>query len=143
MAGLDDADDFYFDVLRQVRMKRWSSGRAVLTGDAAWCATPLAGIGTTLAVTGACVLAGELARTETVATAFAAYERAMRPYVENGQGVPKLAPKLMNPRTQIGIRLLHSALSVASRPAIRSLTAKLFDGRSGEPDLSDYVGRSA
>ena len=26
------AEDFYFDVLRQVKMERWSSGRVVLTG---------------------------------------------------------------------------------------------------------------
>lgn len=143
VAGLEATDDFYLDVLRQVRMKRWSSGRVVLTGDAAWCATPLAGIGTTLAVTGACVLAGELARTDTVAAAFAAYERVMRPYVEKAQGVPKLAPKLMNPRTRIGIRLLHAALNVASRPAVRRVTAKVFDGRSEEPDVSGYVDRSA
>jgi 2-polyprenyl-6-methoxyphenol hydroxylase-like FAD-dependent oxidoreductase len=35
LAGMDSTDDFYFDVLRQVRMPRWSSGRVVLTGDAA------------------------------------------------------------------------------------------------------------
>jgi 2-polyprenyl-6-methoxyphenol hydroxylase-like FAD-dependent oxidoreductase len=63
--AMEDTDDFYFDVLRLVRMPRWSAGRVVLTGDAAWCATPLAGLGTTLAVTGAYVLAGEMARTRT------------------------------------------------------------------------------
>jgi hypothetical protein len=67
----------------------------------------------------------------------------MRPYVERAQSVPKLAPKLMNPRTRTGIRLLHAALNVASRPVVRRVTAKLFDGRSEEPDLSAYLGRSA
>jgi 2-polyprenyl-6-methoxyphenol hydroxylase-like FAD-dependent oxidoreductase len=138
LAGLDVTDDFYLDVLRQVRMKRWSSGRVVLTGDAAWCATPLAGIGTTLAVTGAYVLASELAHADAVAGAFTAYEAVMRPFVEKAQAVPKLAPKLMNPRTALGIRLLHAALNVASKPAVRSLGARLFAGRSGEPDLSRY-----
>ncbi len=129
-------------------MKRWSSGRVVLTGDAAWCATPLAGIGTTLAVTGAYVLAGELARHDLarhddVTAAFAAYDRALRPFVEKGQAVPKIAPKLMNPRTRLGIRLLHGALNVASKPAVRRLTGRLFGGRDHEPDLSAYGGLPA
>ena len=42
--GMRSTDDFYFDVLRQARMPRWSKGRVVLTGDAAWCATPIAGL---------------------------------------------------------------------------------------------------
>ncbi|WP_407521906.1 FAD-dependent monooxygenase [Methylobacterium oryzisoli] len=143
LAALDDTDDFYFDVLRQVRMKCWSRGRVVLTGDAAWCATPLAGIGATLAITGARVLAGELSLTDDVAGAFAAYERAMRPMVEQAQGVPKLAPRLMNPHSRVGIRLLHAALRVASRPPLRGLAARLFAGSPAEPDLSRYGdGRS-
>ncbi|WP_342165910.1 FAD-dependent monooxygenase [Methylobacterium sp. SD21] len=141
LAGLAQADDFYFDVLRQVRMKRWSSGRVVLTGDAAWCATPLAGIGTTLAVAGAYVLAAELLRQDDVAAAFSAYDRAMRPFVERGQGVPKIAPKLMNPLTPLGIRLLHGVLNVASRPAVRRLGTALSFGGSAEPDLSRYAER--
>lgn len=138
LAGMEDTADFYFDVLRQVRMKRWSNGRVAVTGDAAWCATPLAGIGTTLAVTGAYVLAAELARHDDVPSAFAAYERAMRPMVEDGQGVPKIAPKVMNPQGQLGIRLLHRALRFASRPGIRRLAAKLSASRSREPDLTRY-----
>lgn len=122
-------------------MKRWSSGRVVLTGDAAWCATPLAGIGTTLAVAGAYVLAAELLRHDDVAAAFSAYDRAMRPFVEKGQGVPKIAPKLMNPLTPLGIRLLHGVLNVASRPAVRRLGAALSFGGGGEPDLSRYAER--
>ncbi|WP_162242930.1 tryptophan-rich sensory protein [Sphingomonas sp. Leaf412] len=138
--GMEATHDFYFDVLRQVRMPRWSMGRVVLTGDAAWCATPIAGYGTTLAVTGAYVLAGELARTDDVRAAFAAYERAMRPMVEDAQGVPKIAPRLMNPHSATGIRVLHAALSVASLPAVRGIAATFSGGGSTAPDLSRYDG---
>ncbi len=136
--GMATTDDFYFDVLRQVRMKRWSNNRVVLTGDAAWCATPIAGIGTTLAITGAYVLASELARTASVVTAFAAYEQIMRPMVEEAQGVPKIVPRLMNPHSRAGIRVLHGVLNVASRPSVRGIAGTLFGGRSKEPDLSRY-----
>lgn len=138
LVGMDQTSDFYFDVLRQVHMKRWSSGRVVLTGDAAWCATPLAGIGTTLAVTGAYILASELHRSDDVATALKAYEAAMRPMVEDAQGVPKIAPRMMNPRSRFGIQLLHGALGIASRPTIRNLAVKLFARESRTPDLSGY-----
>ncbi len=137
--GMADTDDFYFDVLRQVRMPRWSNGRVALTGDAAWCATPIAGYGTTLAVTGAYVLAQELIRQPDVPAAFAAYEQQMRPMVENAQGVPKIAPRLMNPHSRVGIRLLHGALDLASRPAVRKLSGKIFGGDTPEPDLSRYL----
>ncbi|MDQ1080259.1 FAD-dependent monooxygenase [Pseudoroseomonas cervicalis] len=137
--GMERSEDFYFDVLRQVRLRRWSAGRVVLTGDAAWCATPLAGIGTTLAITGAYVLAGELRRQADPAAAFAAYEAAMRPMVREGQGVPKLAPRLMHPQSRLGIRLLHGALALASRPAIRDRAVRLFAREPAAPDLSRYA----
>jgi len=89
LAGMETTDDFYLDVLRQVRMPRWSKGHVVLTGDAAWCATPIAGYGTTLAVTGAYVLAQELIRSTEVLAALAAYEQAMRPMVEDAQAYPR------------------------------------------------------
>jgi 2-polyprenyl-6-methoxyphenol hydroxylase-like FAD-dependent oxidoreductase len=136
--GMADTDDFYFDVLRQVRMPRWSNGRVVLTGDAAWCATPIAGYGTTLAITGAYVLAAELARSADVRAALVGYEQVMRPMVKDAQGVPKLAPRLANPHSRPGIRLLHGVLNVASRPAVRGIAGKLFGGHSRDVDLSRY-----
>jgi 2-polyprenyl-6-methoxyphenol hydroxylase-like FAD-dependent oxidoreductase len=138
LEGMETTDDFYFDVLRQVRMPRWSSGRVVLTGDAAWCATPLAGIGATLAVTGGYVLAGELALADEPAAGFAAYEAAMRTMVEKGQGVPRIGPRLMNPHTRTGIRLLHGALRIASKPPIRDLATRVVGEPPQGPDLARY-----
>ncbi|CAD0354243.1 FAD-dependent monooxygenase [Xanthomonas hortorum] len=136
--GMDSTDDFYFDALRQVRMPRWHTGRVVLTGDAAWCATPLAGIGATLAVTGGYVLASEIARTDDLQSAFAAYATAMRPMVEQGQGVPKIGPRLMNPHSRLGIQLLHGALKFASQPSIQTIAAKLMTPSIKAPDLARY-----
>ncbi|MFJ8299138.1 FAD-dependent monooxygenase [Streptomyces sp. NPDC094447] len=81
-----DADDFYLDSMSLIEMDRWSRGRVVLLGDAAHCASPASGQGTGLALTGAYVLAGELARAGGDHTvAFARYERLMRPGVEQNQ----------------------------------------------------------
>jgi 2-polyprenyl-6-methoxyphenol hydroxylase-like FAD-dependent oxidoreductase len=54
--------DFYFDSISQVHMDSLSRDRVVLLGDAGYCPSPAAGQGTSLALTGAYILAGELAR---------------------------------------------------------------------------------
>ena len=41
-------------------MDSWSRGRVTLCGDAGYCASPLCGMGTSLALVGAYLLAGEL-----------------------------------------------------------------------------------
>lgn len=138
LEGMLTAEDFYFDVLRQVKMDRWSNGRVVLLGDAAWCATPLAGIGTTLALTGAYILAGELSHHKTPAEAFAAYEDLMRPFVEKGQGVPKFAPKLLNPRSRLGLATLRAVMRILGLPVVRDVFSSLLTGKTKDIELPDY-----
>ncbi|HEV2457259.1 MAG TPA: FAD-dependent monooxygenase [Ktedonobacterales bacterium] len=105
-----EAPDFYFDRLSQVRMDHWSTGRLALLGDAAYGPSPLSGMGTSLALVGAYVLAGELA----VAAgdhriAFARYENAMRNYVEQGQKQVEGAKFGLLPRSYSQIRLRNMA----------------------------------
>lgn len=126
LKGLKTTDDLYFDVLRQVKIDRWSKGRVVLTGDAAWCATPIAGIGTTLAIVGAYVLAGELSRSPDIQEALKRYEETLRPYVEKGQNVPKFAPKMLQPQTLLGVAVQRSVLRIVDTPGIKQLVTKLF-----------------
>ncbi|MCJ8056933.1 FAD-dependent monooxygenase [Shinella curvata] len=139
LAGLETTNDLYFDVLRQVKMDRWSSGRVVLTGDAAWCATPIAGIGTTLAIVGAYVLAGELSQGPSLQHALKRYDEIMRPFVEKGQGVPKVAPKMLQPQTRFGVALQHAVLRVAAAPGIKQIATKLFISGADEIELPDYA----
>ncbi|MFF1909849.1 hypothetical protein [Kitasatospora sp. NPDC058218] len=80
------APDFFFDANAQVEMDTWSKGRIVLLGDAGYCAGPTSGRGTSQALIGAYILAGELAASGgDHTTAFAAYEREMRGYVTEHQ----------------------------------------------------------
>ena len=136
--GMDRTDDFYFEVLRQIRMDQWSKGRVVLTGDAAWCATPLSGIGTTLAIVGGYVLAGELARIPDPTSALASYERIMRPFVREGQGVPKFIPKLLWPHSRLGLGLLRGAMRLAAQRAVRRTFARAFVRNSRSVALPSY-----
>ncbi|PSL50350.1 2-polyprenyl-6-methoxyphenol hydroxylase-like FAD-dependent oxidoreductase [Chitinophaga niastensis] len=83
---MDSAPDFYFDAISQIKMDRWSTGRIALIGDAAHCASPLSGMGTSMAVVGAYILAGELKKANgDYAVAFSRYEDMMRPFVKEGQ----------------------------------------------------------
>ncbi|MEU2154572.1 FAD-dependent monooxygenase [Streptomyces sp. NPDC019396] len=88
------APDFFCDAMAQIHMDRWSRGRTALIGDAAHCPSPLSGQGTSLALVGAYVLAGELGRTPgDHGTAFDRYEERMRPFVALNQALATENPE--------------------------------------------------
>ncbi|GAB1513359.1 FAD-dependent monooxygenase [Actinophytocola sp. KF-1] len=121
LAALRDVADLYFAPLSQVRLDRWSAGRVVLLGDAAWCAGP-GGNGTGHAMLGAYTLAGELARAGHE-TAFARYEEAMRPPVTASQKFAAKAGKHLVPATEGAIRRRDRTYRVlSSRPMTGLLT---------------------
>lgn len=87
LTAMRAAPDLYFDTMSQIKMTRWTDGRVALLGDAACCAAPTSGLGTSQALIGAYVLAGELAATAGHESAFAGYEQQMRPYVAETQRI--------------------------------------------------------
>lgn len=90
-------------------MDHWSTGRVVLLGDAAHCTSPASGQGTGLALLGAYILAGELARAGGDHTvAFARYEERMRPGVERNQRMAERFVKEMvvDRKWKIALRML-------------------------------------
>jgi 2-polyprenyl-6-methoxyphenol hydroxylase-like FAD-dependent oxidoreductase len=88
---LDDTPDFYLDQVAQVVMDRWHDGRVGLIGDAAYCASPMSGQGTGLALVGAYLLVGELAAAGWDPEAgFRAYEAKMRSMVEASQEIGRM-----------------------------------------------------
>jgi 2-polyprenyl-6-methoxyphenol hydroxylase-like FAD-dependent oxidoreductase len=95
--ALRRADDLYFDTVGQIRMPHWSKGRVGLVGDSAFAPSFLSGQGTSLAIVGAYVLAGELASHEDAEAALASYERIARPFVEANQdlAIREGAPSLL------------------------------------------------
>ncbi|GAA4218183.1 FAD-dependent monooxygenase [Actinocatenispora rupis] len=115
LAGLAATPDFYADAMAQVHMDAWSRGRVALVGDAAYAASPASGQGTSLALVGAYVLAGELAAAPDHRTGFAAYERAMRPYVAANQRLGPANVKRMVLRSKGQVRLSMAMLSVLGR----------------------------
>ncbi|MDQ0378768.1 FAD-dependent monooxygenase [Amycolatopsis thermophila] len=80
------ATDFHFDSAAQIHLDSWSRGRVVLLGDAGYCGSPMSGQGTSMALVGAYVLAGELkAGGGDHLVAFPAYENELRDYVRANQ----------------------------------------------------------
>ncbi len=135
--------EVYAERLAQVTVSTWSKGRVALVGDAAWGSGPT-GMGTTLALVGAHVLAGELAATATEpghdpTGAFQRYERLLRRYAETAQNMPPGMPGLMHPTTRTGLAVLRTAQrALATRPG-RALTEKAFtNGHKHAPRLPAY-----
>lgn len=80
------SDDFYFDNIAQIKMPSWSKDRVVLVGDAGYCASPLSGQGTSLALVGAYILAGELkAAKGNYRHALQQYNHVLKAYVQANQ----------------------------------------------------------
>ncbi len=98
------APDLYFDAVSQMRMPRWSDGRAVLLGDAGYCPALLSGQGSTLAMMGAYVLAGELkVALGDHKLAFAQYEQVFRPIVSRVQKQAGASARFLVPATPLGL----------------------------------------
>ncbi|MDD0967779.1 MULTISPECIES: FAD-dependent monooxygenase [Pseudomonas] len=138
LAALDDTTDLYLEAVGQVKMPRWSKGRIVLLGDAAYCASPISGMGTSLGLCGAYVLAGEVGRHADHRRAFAAYEALMRPFVAQAQSVPKFAPRLASPHSRLGIALGHAVLRMATAPGFKKLFGKILSPKADAIVLPDY-----
>src|SRR5215471_13420474 len=101
---MPSATDFYFDAAAQIDIDHWSQGRVVLLGDAAYCASPMSGQGTSLAIIGAYVLAGELAAASGLyQTAFAQFEQELRPFIKMNQALGLQSAKLMRSRENVNL----------------------------------------
>jgi 2-polyprenyl-6-methoxyphenol hydroxylase-like FAD-dependent oxidoreductase len=83
--------------MADVRAPRWVQRRVVLVGDAATAFLPTAGIGASMALESAAVLADELSRTSTeyLPNALALYERRRRRRVETAQAQSRRLAQLM------------------------------------------------
>ncbi|MBS0626940.1 MAG: FAD-dependent monooxygenase, partial [Verrucomicrobia bacterium] len=94
--AMKESTDFFFDSMAQIHMPAWSKGRIVLVGDAAYSATPMSGQGTSIAITGAYVLAGELLESSgDYKMAFSQYERQMRPFIDENQALANMSARIM------------------------------------------------
>jgi 2-polyprenyl-6-methoxyphenol hydroxylase-like FAD-dependent oxidoreductase len=127
LSKMDDAPDFYFDTVSQVQMNRWSNQRISLAGDACDCPSLLSGQGSTLAMVGAYVLAGELKEANgDYTTAFAKYESLFRPFITRKQRLAQNFAKSLVPETKFGIWRRNFFMKLMALPFVTRLFVNQF-----------------
>ena len=124
--GMPSSPSFYSQESLQVRASTWSRGRVVLVGDAAHCASPFSGMGTSAGLVGAHVLARQINQNpDDLPTALAAYDAELRPFVDVVQATVK--PRLLRlsmPRSRGAVTALRSVAAVAAGLHIPDLVAR-------------------
>ncbi|WP_433295775.1 FAD-dependent monooxygenase [Actinoplanes sp. CA-030573] len=142
LSGMSDADDFYFDEISQVHVEKWSRGRVVLLGDAGYCGSPLAGLGSSMSLVGAYVLAGELAAASSPEDGFAAYQNEMAAYVADGTRLPPGGIGGFAPNGRLMIRMRATSMRMMGRWPMKGILAKQF-AKSDAITLKDYAFAAA
>ncbi|HKP42376.1 FAD-dependent monooxygenase [Mycobacterium sp.] len=142
LSAAADADDFYFDSFAQVKMPTISQGRVTLLGDAGFCASPLSGMGTSLALVGAYVLAGELGPADSFdgrgfPAALKRYEDVMRPYIARCQDLPNGIDGYL-PKSASDIAITAQAMKWMQRWPFRSYAEKKWFTTADAIELPNY-----
>ena len=115
----------YFDSVGQVIMDRWSDGRIVLLGDAAWCVTVFAGYGAALALDGADRLGAALDdRRDDIPGALDTWESSLRPEVDKRQTLARKGISRFAPPTRAHVRAGELMLRAIGLPGIRGLVQR-------------------
>ena len=139
LEGMDKAEDFYMSRAAQVKLSKWTNGRALVLGDAAFATF---GVGTSLAIESAYMLAGELSKIQSsndVPKALERYEEVFRQLYAKMEDLPPSFPQIAFPQTAWGLRLRDSVLWFVSKTKMY----KLFQGGSGtdwKMPCYDWVG---
>ncbi len=126
IASISDSTPIYLDTVTQICMPRWSDGRVTLVGDAAHCLTLISGQGASTAMGGAYILAEELGKTNDYRAAFAAYERRVRPFVEDKQRKARRFAKTFVPGSRLGVQLSYLTMRLMFTPLLARFIGKQF-----------------
>ncbi|WP_280233615.1 FAD-dependent oxidoreductase [Nocardia cyriacigeorgica] len=115
----------YFDSVGQIVMDRWSRGRVVLLGDAAWCVTVFAGYGAALALDGADRLGDAVAEHgDDIPAALEAWETALRPEVRKRQALARRGMARFAPSSRAQVLAGELMLRAITLPGIRGLVQR-------------------
>jgi len=145
LEGMRSAEDFYAQVIGQVKMDSWSQGRVVLLGDAAFCPSPITGMGTSSALVGAYVLAGEIAKncqdssTDGILVALKEYESRLRPFIEKAQAMSPWYPRIACPESQWVIWLIHTIIWLVTTLRLDKLGSMLLSDDVGGWEVPRYT----
>jgi 2-polyprenyl-6-methoxyphenol hydroxylase-like FAD-dependent oxidoreductase len=134
MQEMMDSEDFYASEIVQVKVPSLHKGRFVLVGDAGYAAGPTGG-GTSLALAGAYMLAGEIGKNAgDLAAGLKGYEQEMRPLIKEMQKIPPLVSTIMAPQTAWGIWLRNYAFAFIAWTGIAEFAQKYLGGAFASTD---------
>jgi 2-polyprenyl-6-methoxyphenol hydroxylase-like FAD-dependent oxidoreductase len=123
LGELERTQELYFDRVSQIKVPAWSRGRVALVGDAAFCASLMAGQGAALAMTAAYVLAGELSKSrQQHEKAFNNYEQVLRTFIESKQEGAARFTSAFAPRTGWGLFLRNQVIRATAIPGVARLS---------------------
>lgn len=126
IGSITERTPVYLDSVTQICMPRWSDGRVTLVGDAAHCLTLISGQGASTAMGGAYILAEELGKTDDVRAACTAYERRVRPFVEDKQRKARRFARTFVPGSRLGVRISHLTMRLMFTPLLARFIGKQF-----------------
>ncbi|MEX0896050.1 MAG: FAD-dependent monooxygenase [Patescibacteria group bacterium] len=134
---MNEVEDIYFDSVSQIHLDCWTKGRVALIGDAASCASLLAGEGTGLAMTQAYVLAGELkAANGDHQKAFENYEKRLRDFIKEKQKGAEIFGGFFAPKTTFGQKARNIIMQSLSFSPLRQVV--IDRSLRDNIDLPDY-----
>ncbi|OIW32877.1 FAD/NAD(P)-binding domain-containing protein [Coniochaeta ligniaria NRRL 30616] len=134
LKGMMEADDFYAVEVVQVHTPSLYKGHFVMVGDAGYAPGPT-GNGTTLAMTGAYVLAGEISKHNgDLAAGLRGYEERMRPIIKDLQKIPPLVPAILAPYTAWGLWLRNTIFAIICWTGITNFAQKHWGSAFAETD---------
>lgn len=111
LAAMEESPDFYFDSAAQIHLSDWSKGRVALVGDACYAPSPLSGQGTSIAIVGSYVLAGELALAEgDYQEAFSEYRAVLDKFIKKNQDLVETSVAFMTEEETSSIAWLSQQL---------------------------------
>lgn len=123
-------EDPYYDVVAQVYMDRWHSGRVVLVGDACQAVSLLAGQGSSLAVAGARVLVNHLTQAASFAAGLAAYQSEWMPVVKEKQVAGRRAARWFLPSSATELVLRRVMLKLSGLPLVSRIIGNSLAGKA-------------
>ncbi|KAK4539864.1 hypothetical protein LTR36_010325 [Oleoguttula mirabilis] len=141
LRGMMHSEDFYASEIVQVKIPSFYNERLVLVGDAGYAAGATGG-GTSLALTGAYMLAGELSKHPgDLAAGLKGYEQQMRPIVKEMQKIPPFVSTILAPQTAWGIQLRNYIFALVAWSGIAEFLPKYLGSAFARTDdfpLPDY-----
>lgn len=123
-----NSEDFYASEIVQIKTPSLYNRRFVLVGDAGYAAGPTGG-GTSLALAGAYMLAGEISKHPgDLSAGLRGYEQQMRPLIKEMQRIPPFISTFAAPQTAWGIWLRNYAFAFIAWSGIAESAQRYLGG---------------